>query len=210
MEEKFKVKEITSKYKSCNNCGLPLVTCICDKYEKINTEAEFVILSTLREVKKPSNTARLLKLLNEDKTKILIWERTGEPKELIHMIDNPKYDPYIVFPIYNEELEKRKKSFNRSEKIPLFILIDGTWKEARRILRKSYYLDKLPILPLEGKLKTEYDLRRGIESLCTIEACIELLKMNNESVEAQRVNDIFHLFVKSYKAGVCGHELKNV
>lgn len=207
--EIYEVKNITSKYDSCHNCGLPSITCICKNVKKLKTYGEFIILSTLREVKKPSNTARIFKLLNKDKTHIVIWERTKEPKELVQMLNDPKYEPYIVFPAYTEELKKRQTEFKKkSNKIPLFILIDGTWKEARRILRKSSYLHKVSILELNVNGETEYTLRRGIESLCTIEACIELLKSNEEYINANYTKEIFHLFMKAYKSGACGHELK--
>lgn len=33
-------------------------------------------------------------------------------------------------------------------RIPVFIILDGTWRQARRMFRKSPYLDALPVLPL--------------------------------------------------------------
>ncbi len=75
MESEFKVKQITKLYESCNKCGLPIINCICDIVPKIETKAKILILSTEREFSRPSNTARLLKLVNPESTELILWER---------------------------------------------------------------------------------------------------------------------------------------
>ncbi len=64
-------------------------------------------------------------------------------------------------------------------KRPLFILLDATWTEARKIFRKSPYFDRLPILSLLPDRLSRYRLRRSTRSehLCTAEVaalCLEL------------------------------------
>lgn len=210
MEKIYKVKQITSLYQSCNECGLPIINCICHKSTKVRTKAKLWILSSEREFYRPSNTARLLKLINPDSTEIFLWERTKYPDKLIKNIAMHDYATFIVFPAENEELEKRKVEFKPPDKIPAFIIIDGTWKEARRIFRKSDFLDGLPIVSIERNYASNYDLRRGATegNLCTIEAAIEILKMNGEVDSSQAMNDYYNLFLKGYKAGVSGHIIK--
>jgi len=52
-------------------------------------------------------------------------------------------------------------------------------------------------------------MRRGATAgnLCTIEAAIEILKMNGELETSQDIEDFFNLFIKSYKAGLSGHRV---
>ena len=52
-------------------------------------------------------------------------------------------------------------------------------------------------------------LRRGQEegNLCTIEAAIELLKMNEENDASEKIDMDFDLFLDSYKAGASGHKI---
>ncbi len=211
MDYKYRVKQITSVYDSCNNCGLPEINCICDKALKIKTSAQFWILSTEREFYRPSNTARLLKLINPDSTEIFLWERTKKAKQLIRNINDERCETYLLFPVENEEEQHRKVEYKNTGKIPAFILIDGTWKEARKILRKSEYLDKLPRISLEPNFKSQYDLRRGATkgNLCTIEAASEVLKINNEIENSQSIYEFYKLFLRSYKAGASGHKLKD-
>ena len=210
MDKVHKVKQITSLYGSCNECGLPIINCLCHKLQRVSTRAKFWILSSEREFYRPSNTARLIKLINPDSTEIFQWERTKIPTELIKNIDMEDYTTFVVFPAENEELEKRKVQFELTKKIPAFIILDGTWKEARKIFRKCDFLKSLPIVSIEQNYASDYDLRKGAAegNLCTIEAAIEILKMNGELDSSQDMDDYYKLFLENYKAGVSGHKVR--
>ncbi|MBU3158939.1 DTW domain-containing protein [Clostridium frigoris] len=209
MNSNYKIKQITSLYNSCNQCGLPIINCICSAAPKIKTNSKIWILSTEKEFYRPSNTARLLKLINPHSTELFLWERTKFPEKLITNLNNDIYEPFLLFPIENNETKCRKIEYKSSEKIPAFIIIDGTWKEARKILRKSFYLENLPIISLNPSFKSIYDLRRGAKdgNLCTIEAAIEILTINGEIKASQVIDEFYNLFLKSYKAGLSGHKL---
>ncbi|MBU3144519.1 tRNA-uridine aminocarboxypropyltransferase [Clostridium sp. CF012] len=210
MNSNYSVKQITSLYGSCSKCGLPIINCLCDKAPKIKTHAKLWILSTEKEFYRPSNTARLLELVNPDSTEIFLWERTKTPEKLVANLNNEIYEPFLLFPIENYETESRKVEYENTGKIPAFIIIDGTWKEARKIFRRSAYLENLPIISLEPAFNSNYDLRRGVVdgNLCTIEAAMEVLKINGETDSSQVINEFFNLFLKSYKAGSSGHQIK--
>lgn len=210
MNSKYNVKQITKLYESCNKCGLPIINCICNIVPKVKTKAKIWILSTEREIRRPSNTARLLKLVNSESTEIILWERTIIPEKLIEAINSGVYETYLLFPIEDDDLPGSKFEYKSSEKNPAFIILDGTWKEARKILRKSDYLKNLPRISLNPIYKSEYSLRRGATEgeLCTIEAAIEIFKLNYEFENAQLIKGVFDLFIKSFKAGVNGVKLK--
>ena len=54
---------------------------------------------------------------------------------------------------------------------PLFVLLDATWPEARKMFRKSPYLDRFPVLSLHSDEASRYRLRRSKRSdhFCTAE-----------------------------------------
>ena len=109
----------------------------------------------------------------------------------------------------NKEMEIRKAKYNKDNNTPVFIIVDGTWREAWKIIRKSDYLKNLLILSLETNRVSKFTLRRGQEegNLCTIEAAMELLKINDEDILSEEINKGFELFLKSYKAGASGHKI---
>lgn len=212
MQNDFRVKRLTRLFESCNNCGLPTVNCICMKPIKLTTKAQFWILSSERELMRPSNTARLLKLINPTSTKVQLWERAKNPEELVSLIYQSRYDPYILFPAEDIGLKSREVEYKVTEKIPAFILLDGTWKEARKILKKSDYLKDLPLITLKTEYKSKFDLRKGATegNLCTIEAAMEILKITGEKEHAMLIENFYSLFLRSFKAGASGHKLKEI
>ncbi|WP_455818571.1 tRNA-uridine aminocarboxypropyltransferase [Clostridium butyricum] len=221
MDSRFKVKQITKLYESCDKCGLPIINCICNIVPKIKTKSKIWILSTEREFRRPSNTARLLKLVNPDSTEFFLWERTKSPEKLIEHINNNFFQTYILFPIDDDLQEKdfinmnlsnnwnidyKQSKYEISYKTPAFILLDGTWKEAAKMFRRSEYLKNIPKISLKPSYNSEYTLRKGASNgeLCTVEAAIEILKLNGELENAKIIKDVFDLFMKSFKAGSNG------
>ncbi|KGK88104.1 DTW domain containing protein [Desulfosporosinus sp. HMP52] len=206
MDNAFKVKQITKLYDSCNQCGLPTLTCICNMVTPINSRAKFWVLTSEREFSRPSSTGRLLKLINPLSTEIFLWERTKPSQKLIEMMTNFKGNTYLLFPSENEDFESKSLS-NLQEETNAFILIDGTWKEARKIFRKCDYLKSIPQISIKPDYESEFTLRRGRlqKTLCTIEAAMEILKSTGETEQQRIVEQYFNLFLKHYKAGANSH-----
>lgn len=107
MDFKFKVKQITKLYESCNKCGLPTINCICSIVSKVETISKMWILSTEREFARPSNTARLMKLVNPESTELILWERTNPSRKLIEYISDKDYEIYVLFPTDKEDLSEK-------------------------------------------------------------------------------------------------------
>lgn len=60
-----------------------------------------------------------------------------------------------------------------------FVLLDGTWQEARKIYNRSPYLRRFPILTIRAEASSVYRLRRNQKDggLCTAETIAEILKL---------------------------------
>ena len=210
MNNEIAIKKLTKHYESCPKCGLPELNCICGAIQNTNTEIHFWILSSKREFYRPSNTARLIKLINPHATEVFLWERTNAPVELIKHIHSNAYDVFLLFPAETEELEKRRVDYIKGDKKTAFIIIDGTWKEARKILRKADYLSAIPVVSIAMDGKSSFDLRKGADEgqFCTIEAAIEVLSLNGEADSMASFQSAFDLFLKAYRASVSGHKMK--
>jgi DTW domain-containing protein YfiP len=128
---------------------------------------------------KPSNTGWLIADVLSD-TQAFSWSRVDVDPALLTMLDDPQWQPYIVFP---GEFVEPQRVTQRVEpmpgKRPLFILLDATWNEARKMFRKSPYLDRFPVLSLTSDQLSRYKLRRSKrdDHFCTAEVaalCLEL------------------------------------
>ncbi len=207
MDIEYKVKQVTKLYESCNKCGVPSINCICSEAPRLETAAQIWILSSEKELVRPTNTARILKLANEDSTEIFVWERTKPPEALIKRLQSKEYDVYLLFPT-DEESKYRAVEFRISNKPTAFIIIDGTWQEAKKIFNRSPYLAEIPMLSLKIEEKSSFQLRRGIADggICTIEVAVEVLKLNGEDSKANTLKEYFHLFQDSFRCGASGHK----
>ena len=83
---------------------------------------------------------------------------------------------------------------------PLFILLDATWPEARKMFRKSPYLDKLPVLSLASDQISRYKLRRSRrdEHFCTSEVAALCLDLAGEPLAAQTLEAYLDVFTHHY------------
>ena len=78
-------------------------------------------------------------------------------------------------------------------KPPLFIMLDGTWPEARKMFRKSPYLDNLPVISVDLSRLSAYRLREAQAEgqYCTAEVAIALLDMAGDTGAAAGLGEHF-------------------
>ncbi len=63
---------------------------------------------------------------------------------MLALLSHPDYQPFVVFPSQYTTPERvvSVPTVGVSGKRPLLIIIDGTWREAKKIFRKSPWLDR--------------------------------------------------------------------
>jgi DTW domain-containing protein YfiP len=155
---------------------------------------------TNKEVFKPSNTGWLIADVVRD-NHAFIWSRTEPDPQLLALLADPQWQPYLVFPGEYVEPERVTNTVDiDSTKRPLFILLDATWTEARKIFRKSPYFDGLPILSLLPEKLSRYRLRRSTRSehLCTAEVAALCLDLAGDIQAASALDAYFDVFSQHY------------
>ncbi|TFH87015.1 DTW domain-containing protein [Billgrantia azerbaijanica] len=191
----------------CPGCNLPALNCLCPYRVAATSRARVWLLTHPLEHHKPTNTGRLIRDVLPG-TEVFTWYRTAPDARLLALLDDPRYAPFVIFPDDQPDYADRVVGMERvvmsrhSGKTPVFILLDGTWRQARRIFRKSPYLDALPVLPLATQRQTRYRLRKPASSahLCTAEVAAELLRQGGDTDAAQVLDDYFDAFNDSYAA----------
>ncbi|OPX54205.1 conserved hypothetical protein [Oceanospirillum multiglobuliferum] len=194
-----------SRIKRCAGCLMAATHCICElRPENVPCRAQFWLIMHTDEIYKPTNTGRLLADCLPS-TQVSYWYRTEPDPKLLALLADERYQPFIIFPDDMEDYAHRVVQFDpvmaqAPEKIPVFLILDGTWRQARRIFRKSPYLDNLPVLPLKTDRLTRYALRTPAseQHLCTVEVGIELLKVAQEWAAAEAVENYFTIFNRRY------------
>lgn len=195
----------------CNRCLLPKRLCLCHAISGMSSDCCFCLLMYDTEPLKPSNTGRLIADILPD-TKAFLWSRTTVDPALLTLLSDPKYQPYIIFPASYAEPDRVKTVVNKQEnKRPLFIILDGTWTEARKMFRKSPYLNNFPVLSISSDEDSDYCLREASnkEQLCTVEVAVKILAQVNECEASMRLNNYFSEFKQRYLAGKANRPLEN-
>ena len=152
---------------------------------------------------KPSNTGWLVADVVPD-TFAFGWARTEVDPALLALLRDPQWQPVVVFPaelveparVVMDVQTANAQGYQR----PLFILLDATWQEARKMFRKSPYLDQFAVLSLQSEQVSNYRLRRSQhdQHFCTAEVAALCLALNGEANAAQTLNAYLDVFTNHY------------
>ena len=151
---------------------------------------------------KPSNTGWLVADVVAD-TFAFGWARTEVDPALLALLTDPQWQPVVVFPgefVAPERVVTALPKRDNGGKRPLFVLLDATWPEARRMFRKSPYLDHLPVLSLPAGQLSRYKLRRSRrdDHFCTSEVAALCLDLAGEPLAAQTLEAYLDVFTDNY------------
>lgn len=149
------------------------------------------LLTHYREIAKSSNTGALVTSVLGDKAKVITWERKCPSVELLACIKDKNIA--LLYPSENS-IDIAGDTYVEYEN---YIVIDGTWQEARKIYNKSPYLHELPTIAITAKKPSAYTLRRNQKTngLCTAECVIELCRWQGHTYLSDELQLIFNNFI---------------
>ena len=211
----------------CAGCRLVVSHCLCAARPVVATRAGVCLIMADIEALKPSNTGWLIADVVAD-TFAFGWARTEVDPALLALLADPQWQPYVVFPgefVEAQRVVTQLISHNAVSQFaagppqgklapsggsdprsggawgrPLFILLDATWPEARKMFRKSPYLDRLPVLSLASDQISRYKLRRSRrdDHFCTSEVAALCLDLAGEAQAAQTLEAYLDVFTHHY------------
>jgi DTW domain-containing protein YfiP len=192
----------------CERCRLYGPYCICDLQPAAQAHAGVCLLMGDIEAIKPSNTGWLIADLVPE-THAFPWSRTVIDPALIALLNDPRWQPYVVFPGEFVPPERvvtdllPTATHGSEAKRPLFVLLDGTWSEARKMFNKSRYLDAFPVLSLAPDEPGNYRLRRAArdDHLCTAEVAALCLALAGEPRAGEALSAWLGVFTEHYLKG---------
>ncbi len=188
------------KGERCAGCRLVPSHCLCALRPTLPTRAGMCLLMADIEPLKPSNTGWLIADVVAD-TYAFGWARTEVHPDLLALLADPQWQPYVVFPGEFVEPARVVTQVATAEgKRPLFVLLDATWPEARKMFRKSPYLNHLPVLSLAPEQLSRYHLRRSnrTDHFCTSEVGALCLELAGELHAAQTLEAYLDVFTHHY------------
>lgn len=191
-----------SRAPRCAQCRVIPEYCLCAWRPTVAARSAMCLLMYDVEPLKPSNTGWLIADVIAD-TSAFGWSRKAVDARLLSLLDDPQWQPYIVFPGEFVEPERVVGDvLPAAGKRPLFILLDATWTEARKMFRKSPYLERFPVLSLAPEQLSRYRLRRSKrdDHFCTAEVAALCLELAGDQAAAQVLDAYLDVFSSHYLA----------
>ena len=107
----------------------------------------------------------------------------------------------VIAAVGTDEQKARLLPGIRAGRTPLYVMLDGTWREARKMFR-SEYLQDLPVLGIEPEEGSRYQLREAVHKhqLCTAEVAAAVLALGGDLAAAQTLETYFETFRRHYIA----------
>ncbi|ROM16082.1 DTW domain-containing protein [Pseudomonas protegens] len=189
-----------SRAERCPRCRVIPSHCLCAWRPKVIARSAMCLVMHDVEPLKPSNTGWLIADVIGDTT-AFSWSRTEVDPQLLALLADPQWQPYIVFPGEFVAPERVVREVRQEEgKRPLFILLDATWSEARKMFRKSPYLEHLPVLSLSPEKLSRYKLRRSKrdDHFCTAEVAALCLELAGDEQVSQVLDAYLDVFSTHY------------
>ena len=198
-----------SQLQRCPGCRLALSHCLCALRPVLPSRAGVCLIMADIEPLKPSNTGWLIADVVLE-TFAFGWARTDVDPALLAVLRDTQWQPYVVFPEafarggrVVAELQATgavNTATPQCSKRPLFVLLDATWPEARKMFRKSPYLDHLPVLSLQSEQLSNYKLRRSQKDqhFCTLEVAALCMALTGEALLAQTLSAYLDVFTHHY------------
>ncbi|MFA0441829.1 tRNA-uridine aminocarboxypropyltransferase [Vibrio sp. 10N.222.51.C12] len=194
-----------AKVKRCPQCQIAQQYCICEHQPDVESDVAVLLLVSDNEILKPSNTGRLI-LDAVKEGYAFAWHRTEPDPRLLALLNDESYQPIVVFPEDYVDDKSRLLSTDNKDNVamtvkkPLFIFLDGSWREARRIFRKSPYLDRFPVCSIKPEVMSNYVMRKSDieEHLATAEVASLVFEQFGETNMARVLDHWFAAFRESY------------
>ncbi|OOF27110.1 hypothetical protein BZJ19_02410 [Salinivibrio proteolyticus] len=194
----------------CRQCGFTY-HCICHCYWPLESQLQCVLVMHENEAARQSNTGKLVKAALPH-TQIEIWQRKQPPQALLDSWARGDVSPWLLFPsddavpadrLFADAVRSISCADRSVSRAPLqFVVLDATWQQARKMLNKSPWLNRLPRVSLPSTAASQYTLRRNQPPghLCTSEAVSALLRSQGDVNAATQLDHFLVHFMESYEA----------
>lgn len=149
------------------------------------------LLTHAREVHKKTNTGQLALSICPDLCERIIWDRVNPDPRLLSLPENSA----LLYP-KAEVINDDSAWLASVEALDVFVVLDATWQEARKMYNRSPYLHPLQKFSLPDGLESEFQLRRNQKAggLCTAETVAYLLKEKDFLDASKNLQQAFNEF----------------
>lgn len=151
----------------CLRCRRPGATCLCDHIGTVACRTRFVFLTHPKEERKIKNGSGRLAHLSLPGSEIVVGVDFSEHPRVQELLGDPRFACQLLYPSLGEA-----PAAPPSDAIPVLFVLDATWPSAKRMMRESTNLHRLPRLDLPPGGPSQFLIKQQPAEGClaTIEA----------------------------------------
>ncbi len=210
--------------KLCSRCQLRLDLCLCSQAPSLSVSSQnlkLILLTHPDEPRKPSNTGRLLEAALP-LCDLWLWERAEFEAQWRQFLSTQSRTPILLFPDEPVDSSRVDDSPAKNSQLTalhqintpdidnsVYILLDATWQQAKKMLRKAPSLQACQRLSLSSLVKSRYTLRKNQQagSFSSVESGVGLLRELELEDDALAVEGYFERFLVHSEANRSGYHL---
>ena len=162
----------------CAQCHKPIARCYCPFITKVDNDIELVIWQHPKEVNHPKGSIDLLGSCLSN-VKIIVHEQLTF--EEFETQCGKGLSRTLLSPVTKEP---SKQLHAQSSPVEQLLIIDGSWRKARKIYHLNPWLADLPQIKLDTQHDSQYRIRKSEKDgqYSTLEAaCLGLAQLENNS-----------------------------
>ena len=179
-------------FRRCPCCGLAPDLCVCRELPLLRLPFDLTIVQHHAERARGSNTGRLLHKLIDGSELV----NHGSPTRRLDpcgvmALDR---DPFVLFP-RGDAVLRREHLVRDDDRRALVVLLDGSWRQARRMARRVPGVQRLPFVRLPVGPPSAWTLRRARQAhmLCTLEAASRVAVLAGATRAGERMLGVLRL-----------------
>ena len=175
---KNKLEPIVER-KLCLTCFRPETACFCKFLKPMETNTRFVFLMHPKEARRSQIGTGRLSHLALTNSSLIVDTDFDENTSFLQEYKNENYHQVLLYPGENSQLIDNLKESNFLEQKPLLIfIIDGTWPCAKKMMKNTKLLHKLPRISFTAQQSSQFLLKQQPAPTClsTIECTYTLLE----------------------------------
>lgn len=191
------------KLNLCLNCRRRLRTCVCQYLRPFKTDSRFIILMHPMEFKKEKvGTGRFSHLILEN-SEVLVDVGFDENPRFQQILNDPDYESFVLYP-GEETINLSGESVNLGNNKSQFIVIDGTWPCAKKMMKLTTSLHHVPRVSFTTDRQSEFKVKHQplpgclstVESIHQVLLDLNRLKIENTLGKEENLMDVFRETVK--------------
>lgn len=182
------------KLNLCLKCRRRLLTCVCSQLKPFKTESRFIILMHPMEFKKEKvGTGRFSHLILEN-SEVIVDVGFDQNPRLRELLNDPEYETFVLYPGVSPIDLGTSALKERVQKKAQFVVIDGTWPCAKKMMKLTTLLHHLPRVSFTTNRLSEFTVKHQPMPGClsTVESLhqvlIDLNRMGLESTDGKHDN----------------------